>query len=99
MADLYKNTGLPLYSPATHLLRFCSMPVSYKRSITTKKEEAKVYLRKGFITPSVPFAERWFINMKKKKPILSIVLISVVAIIFITPLVYMVSTSLKPKDE
>ena len=37
--------------------------------------------------------------MKKKKPILSIVLISVVAIIFITPLVYMVSTSLKPKDE
>ena len=64
MADLYKNTGLPLYSPATHLLRFCSMPVSYKRSITTKKEEAKVYLRKGFITPSVPFAERWFIKMK-----------------------------------
>src|SRR5699024_1661725 len=63
MADLYKNTGLPLYSPATHLLRFCSMPGSYKRSITTKKEEAKVYSRKGFITPSVPFAERWFIRM------------------------------------
>ena len=41
------------------------MPVSYKRSITTKKEEAKVYSRKGFITPSVPFAERWFIRMKK----------------------------------
>lgn len=40
------------------------MPVSYKRSITTKKEEAKVYLRKGFITLSVPFAERWFIGMK-----------------------------------
>src|SRR5699024_1488898 len=43
---------------------FCSMPGSYKRSITTKKEEAKVYSRKGFITPSVPFAERWFIRMK-----------------------------------
>ena len=65
MADLYKDTGLPLYSPATHLLRFCSMPVSYKRSIAKKKEEARAYPRKGFITPSVPFAERWFINMKK----------------------------------
>lgn len=41
------------------------MPVSYERSITTKKEEAKVYPRKGFITPSVPFAERWFIEMKQ----------------------------------
>ena len=39
------------------------MPVSYKRSITTKKAEAKAYPRKGFITPSVPFAERWFIDM------------------------------------
>ena len=64
MTDLYKHAGLPLYSPATHLLRFCSMPVSYKRSIAKKKEEARVYPRKGFITPSVPFAERGFIDMK-----------------------------------
>ena len=40
------------------------MPVSYKRSIAKKKEEARAYPRKGFITPSVPFAERWFIDMK-----------------------------------
>src|SRR5699024_7633430 len=31
-----------------------------------EKEEARVYSRKGFITLSVPFAERWFIGMKKK---------------------------------
>ena len=30
-----------------------------------KKAEAKAYPRKGFITPSVPFAERWFIRMKE----------------------------------
>lgn len=40
------------------------MPVSCKRSITKKEKEAKVYPRKGFITPSVPFAERCFIDMK-----------------------------------
>ncbi|MFR6281220.1 MAG: hypothetical protein ACLUKK_08555 [Lacrimispora saccharolytica] len=43
------------------------MPVSCKRSITKKEKEAKVYPRKGFITPSVPFAERWFIDMEDKK--------------------------------
>ena len=37
--------------------------------------------------------------MKKKKGIISIVLISIIAVIFIIPLVYMVSTSLKPKSE
>lgn len=37
--------------------------------------------------------------MKKKRGIISIVLISIIAIIFIIPLVYMVSTSLKPKSE
>src|SRR5699024_6227774 len=31
-----------------------------------EKEVARDYPRKGFITPSVPFAERWFINMKIK---------------------------------
>src|SRR5699024_19115 len=81
MADLYKNTGLPLYSPATHLLRFCSMPGSYKRSITTKKEEAKVYSRKGFITPSVPFAERWFISMKERKNWTKKIVVVVIAIV------------------
>lgn len=35
--------------------------------------------------------------MKKKRGIISIVLISIIAVIFIIPLVYMVSTSLKPK--
>ena len=37
--------------------------------------------------------------MKKKRGIISIVLISIIAVIFIIPLVYMVSTSLKPKSE
>jgi len=37
MTDLYKNAGLPLYSPTTHLLRFCSMPAAYKRRITQKR--------------------------------------------------------------
>lgn len=35
--------------------------------------------------------------MKKKRGIISIVLISIIAVIFIIPLVYMVSTSLKSK--
>ena len=37
--------------------------------------------------------------MKKKRGIVSIVLISIIAVIFIIPLIYMVSTSLKPKSE
>lgn len=37
--------------------------------------------------------------MTNKKKVISIILISLVAIIFIMPLVYMVSTSLKPKIE
>lgn len=42
---------------------------------------------------------RSMMKKNKKKQILSVVLISVVAVIFIIPLVYMVSTSLKPKEE
>ena len=37
--------------------------------------------------------------MKKKRGIVSIVLISIIAVIFIIPLIYMFSTSLKPKSE
>ena len=37
--------------------------------------------------------------MKKKRGIVSIVFISIIAVIFIIPLIYMVSTSLKPKSE
>lgn len=37
--------------------------------------------------------------MKRKKQILSIVLISFVTLIFLLPLIYMISTSLKPKAE
>ena len=43
------------------------MPVSYKRSITKKKKKREVYPKKGFITPSVPFAERWFIEMTDRE--------------------------------
>jgi len=42
MTDLYNNAGLPLYSPTTHLLRFCSIPAAYKRRITRKKRERKM---------------------------------------------------------
>jgi len=42
MTDLYKNAGLPLYSPTIHLLRFCSIPAAYKRRITRKKHERKM---------------------------------------------------------
>lgn len=44
-------------------------------------------------------SRRSTMKKKKKKQILSVVLISAVAVIFIIPLVYMVSTSLKPKEE
>ena len=37
--------------------------------------------------------------MKEKRGIISIVFISIIAVIFIIPLIYMVSTSLKPKSE
>ena len=37
--------------------------------------------------------------MKEKRGIVSIVFISIIAVIFIIPLIYMVSTSLKPKAE
>ena len=56
--------GLPLYSPATHLHGFCSLPnlrVYYIKKILLAKVS-----QTGFITPSVPFAERQFIKMKKK---------------------------------
>ena len=36
---------------------------------------------------------------KEKRGIVSIVFISIIAVIFIIPLIYMVSTSLKPKSE
>ena len=55
--------GLPLYSPATHLHGFCSLPnlrVYYIKKILLAKVS-----QTGFITPSVPFAERQFIKMKK----------------------------------
>jgi len=42
MTDLYNNVGLPLYSPTTYLLRFCSVPVAYKKRITRKKHERKM---------------------------------------------------------
>ena len=38
-------------------------------------------------------------NMRRKKQVLSIVLITLVTILFLIPLVYMLSTSLKPKEE
>lgn len=64
MTGLYKIAGLSLYSPTTHLLRFCSMPAAYKkRSITRKRTKGRRSL-KGFMTPSVSFAERWFIEME-----------------------------------
>ena len=53
--------GLPLYSPATHLHGFCSLPnlrVYYIKKILLAKVS-----QTGFITPSVPFAERQFIKM------------------------------------
>lgn len=37
--------------------------------------------------------------MRRKKQVLSIVLITLVTILFLIPLVYMLSTSLKPKEE
>jgi DNA-binding transcriptional MerR regulator len=40
------------------------VPATYKRRITQKRAKGRWKL-KGFITPSVPFAERWIITMKK----------------------------------
>jgi len=62
MTGLYNNAGLPLYSPTTHLLRFCSIPAAYKRRITQKERKDDGFER--FITPSVPFAERRIIIME-----------------------------------
>lgn len=44
-------------------------------------------------------SRRSTMKKNKKKQIISVVLISAVAVIFIIPLVYMISTSLKPKEE
>ena len=58
--------GLPLYSPDTHLHGFCSLPnlrVYYIKKILLAKVS-----QTGFITPSVPFAERQFIKMTGKNP-------------------------------
>ena len=55
--------GLPLYSPATHLHGFCSLP-SLRGYYIKKIFLAKVS-RTGFITTSVTFAERQYINMNK----------------------------------
>lgn len=44
-------------------------------------------------------SRRSTMKKNKKKQIISFVLISAVAVIFIIPLVYMISTSLKPKEE
>ncbi|MGB8450750.1 MAG: hypothetical protein WCD89_00320, partial [Anaerocolumna sp.] len=41
---------------------FCSMPATYKRRIAQKRTKGRWEL-KGFITPSVPFAERRTITM------------------------------------
>jgi len=65
MTGLYNNAGLPLYSPTTHLLRFCSIPAAYKRRITQKERKDDGFER--FITPSVPFAERRIIIMTLQK--------------------------------
>lgn len=53
--------GLPLYSPATHLHGFCSLP-NLRGYYIKKILLAKVY-QAGFITPLVPFAGRQFIKM------------------------------------
>ena len=54
--------GLPLYSPATHLHGFCSLP-NLRGYYIKKILLAKVY-QTGFMTMLVPFAERQIIKMK-----------------------------------
>ena len=63
MAEPYRNAGLPLYSPATHLHGLCSIPSTPVNSIANINFRRK-HLR--FITPSVPFAERRIIGMIKE---------------------------------
>jgi excisionase family DNA binding protein len=60
VAEPYRNAGLPLYSPATHLHGLCSIPSTPVNSIANINFRRK-HLR--FITPSVPFAERRIIEM------------------------------------
>ena len=54
MTDTYKNAGLPLYSPTTHLHVFCSVS-ALQDKISRRKEKAKDR-RDIFMTPLVPFA-------------------------------------------
>ena len=64
------NIGVAAIQPR-HSSPQVLQPVPCKRSITKKEKEAKIYPRKGFITPSMPFAERWFIDMKL--PLISVI--------------------------
>ena len=54
--------GWPLYSPATHLHGFCSLP--NLRGYYIKKILLAKVSQTGFITTLVPFADRQIINMK-----------------------------------
>lgn len=54
--------GLPLYSPATHLLGFCSVPALQNRY---SKRQKVAEAAPCFMTLSVSFAESRFIIMKK----------------------------------